>query len=143
MNGKTYHFDENNAWATNGIEKLTNEYLMRPVNIYQPSEWRPYPNVAATPNFWIYVSIKKNRVYLMSGDKVIYQMYSSAGLGNKTPTGTFYVQRERGYSFYVPSQGEGAWYWTSWLHHGEYLFHSVPFNGNHQVIGWEAAKLGK
>lgn len=143
INGQSYHFDENNAWATDKQEELTNRYIMRPVNIYQPSEYDPYPNVSQTPNFWVHVSIRKNRVYLMSGNRNIYTMYSSAGLGNNTPTGTYYVQPERGYQFYVASQGEGAYYWTSWLGHGIYLFHSVPFDGAHHIIGWEAAKLGK
>lgn len=88
----------------------------------------------------------------MSGDSVIYTMYSSAGVYEKnsagqlvsdTPTGVFHVEQERGAHFYSRMSAEGANWWVSWKDHGIYLFHSVPVDeqGNYKLD--EAAKLGK
>ncbi len=99
------------------------------------------------------MSLSKNRTYLCDGNKVIYTMYSTGGMyhrdsktGKKvsyTPTGTFYVQAERGDHFFNNSLNEGANYYTSWLNHGEYLFHSVPTKADGSYNLKEAAKLGK
>ncbi|MGO8693176.1 MAG: L,D-transpeptidase [Rectinemataceae bacterium] len=59
------------------------------------------------------------------------------------PQGIFFVQRERGPSFFSAKLDEGARYWISWLHHGEYLFHSVPTDSRGRIIAWEARKLGQ
>ncbi len=126
--------------------------MRTPINWRLPSETVAYPDLKQLNDFWIKVVISKNRVYLMDGKKVVYTMYASAGEyerqadGKKkstTPTGTYYIQAERGDSFYNPNLSEGANYWTSWLNHGEYLFHTVPTdaNGNYKVA--EAKKLGK
>lgn len=126
--------------------------MRTPINWRLPSETVAYPDLKQLNDFWIKVVISKNRVYLMDGKKVVYTMYASAGEyerqadGKKkstTPTGTYYIQAERGDSFYNPNLNEGANYWTSWLNHGEYLFHTVPTdaNGNYKVT--EAKKLGK
>ncbi|GET11522.1 cell surface protein [Ligilactobacillus agilis] len=126
--------------------------MRTPINWRLPSETVAYPDLKQLNDFWIKVVISKNRVYLMDGKKVVYTMYASAGEyerqadGKKkstTPTGTYYIQAERGDSFYNSNLNEGANYWTSWLNHGEYLFHTVPTdaNGNYKVA--EAKKLGK
>jgi lipoprotein-anchoring transpeptidase ErfK/SrfK len=82
----------------------------------------------------------------MDGDRKIYTMVASTGLDSpaddRTLEGTFFVQRERGLSFYSAKAGEGARYWVSWLHHGEYLFHSVPTDRQGRIIAAEARKLG-
>lgn len=137
--------------STTKNEKQSN--MRTPIDWQQSSETIPYPDLANTPNFWIKVSIKKNRTYLMSDNKVIYTMYSSAGAYHRdettgkqvsyTPTGTFYIQAERGDTFFNNKLNEGANNWISWLNHGEYLFHSVPIdaNGNYNLTA--ANKLGK
>ncbi|MBB1062617.1 L,D-transpeptidase [Limosilactobacillus fastidiosus] len=124
-----------------------NVNLMRtPIDYRQPSEYVPYPNVSKLHNFWIHVRIGQNRVYLMDGNNIVYTMYCSAGVYqngiSETPTGTYYIQPERGNSFYNGSEGEGANYWTSFLNHGEYLFHSVPTDYRGNYIPGETAKLG-
>lgn len=141
------------AKETKKIKKTTQPLVMRnPINWKLPSETVAYPDINKLSNFWIKVSISKNRVYLMNDNKVVYTMYASAGEYEKqadgtkkstTPTGTYYIQAERGDSFYNPNLSEGANYWTSWLNHGEYLFHTVPTdaNGNYKLN--EAKKLGK
>ncbi|CAH0416883.1 L,D-transpeptidase [Periweissella fabaria] len=119
-----------------------------PTNMRQPINWRlssetiPYPNVAQHPDMWIHVSLEKQRVYLMDGTNVLYTMYASTGevaKGWGTPKGTYHIQAERGHYFYAPNVNEGAYNWVSFLDHGVYLFHSVPFDKAGHVIP-EAAK---
>ena len=127
--------------------------MRTPIDWQKSSETKPYPDLDQVNDFWVKVDLKKNRTYLMSGDKVIYTMYSSGGsyhhdeetgkYESYTPTGTFYIEPERGDSFYNASLNEGANNWVSFKDHGIYLFHSVPTDasGNYNVK--EAKKLGK
>lgn len=141
----------NSSAVSSSIQKKPT--VMRvPINWQEPSENLPYPDISKVKNFWIKVSLKKNRTYLMSGKKVIYTMYSSGGTYHRnkkgkevssTPTGTFHIESERGYEFYNGELGEGARYWLSWKDHGLYLFHSVPIDSNGQYEVNEAEKLGK
>ncbi|WP_242362920.1 L,D-transpeptidase [Limosilactobacillus antri] len=124
-----------------------------PIDWRKSSETVPYPDLAKTKDFWVKVSLKKNRTYLYDGQKLLYTMYSTGGMYKRnpqtgkmesmTPTGTYYAQSERGDSFFNSSLNEGANYYVSWLDHGTYLFHSVPTvaGGNYNVA--EAKKLGK
>lgn len=124
-----------------------------PIDWHKSSETIPYPDLTKTKNLWIKVSLTKNRTYLYAGSKLIYTMYSTDGMYKKdshtgrrksmTPTGTFYIQAERGDSFYNQALGEGANYYVSWLHHGEYLFHSVPTTADGSYNIKEANKLGR
>ena len=127
--------------------------MRTPINWREPSETVPYPDLSKIRDFWVKVSLKKNRTYLMSGNKVIYTMYSSGGLYHKdhktgkmvsdTPMGTFWIQNDRGDSFYNSALKEGANYWVSWKDNGVYLFHTVPTNANGTYNVEEADKLGK
>ncbi len=117
--------------------------IMRyPIDYRQPSEYAPYPNISRLNNFWIHVKISANRVYLMNNNDVVYTMYCSAGDNHTTPTGVYHIQAERGNSFYNGGLGEGANYWTSFLDHGVYLFHTVPTDWRGNYKPGEAAKLG-
>ena len=62
--------------------------MRKQIDWQKSSETKPYPNLEDVSNFWVKVSLKKNRTYLMSGDKVIYTMYSSGG--------SFYHDEETG-----------------------------------------------
>lgn len=145
-----HRYTDDKAGNGNYVDWVSNPVsigVMRmPIDYRQPSEYVAYPNVRQLGNFWVHVKIGQNRVYLMNGNNVVYTMYCSAGIYRNgvsdTPTGTYYIQNERGNSFYNAGEGEGANYWTSFLNHGEYLFHSVPtdYRGNY-ILG-EAAKLG-
>ncbi len=120
--------------------------MRTPIDYRQPSEYFAYPNLSQLNNFWIHVRIGQNRVYLMNNNDVVYTMYCTAGYYQNgvstTPLGTYYIQAERGNSFYNGALGEGANYWTSFLNHGEYLFHTVPTDrwGNYKP--YEASQLG-
>lgn len=110
----------------------------------QSSEQTAYPNPAEHPHMWILVSKRQQRVYLIDRGKVLYRMYASTGTRQeKTPSGIYHIQAERGLSFYNAKSGEGARYWVSWKNHGEYLFHSVPTNAQGNYLLDEATKLGK
>lgn len=124
-----------------------------PIDWHKSSETAPYPDLATAKNFWVKVSLKKNRTYLYDGKKLLYTMYSTGGMYKKnpqteklesmTPTGTYYAQAERGDSFFNSSLNEGANYYVSWLDHGTYLFHSVPTVAGGAYNVKEADKLGK
>ncbi|MBB1079639.1 L,D-transpeptidase [Limosilactobacillus sp. STM2_1] len=128
-------------------------HMRTPIDWHKSSETIPYPDLSKVKNFWVKVDLKKNRTYLYDGSKIIYTMYSTGGIYEKdsktgkmksaTPTGTFYVQQERGDNFFNQSLKEGANYYVSWKNHGEYLFHSVPTKADGQYNEKEAAKLGK
>lgn len=144
-----------NASGTNqtSIVANANSTMRKPIDYRKPSETKPYPNLKKVKNFWMKVSISKNRVYLYDDNHVIYTMYCSAGqyrtnkkTGKKksmTPTGTFHIQSEHGQHFYNADEKEGGNYYTSWHDHGSYLFHSVPVDSHNHYIKKEAAKLGK
>lgn len=135
-----------------GSKDQSASVMRTPIDWQQPSQTTPYPNLATVPDLWIRVSIDGNRTYVMSGDNVIYTMYSSAGVYEKnsagqpvsdTPTGVFHVEQERGTHFYSQMSNEGANWWVSWKDHGIYLFHSVPVDEHGDYKPDEAAKLGK
>lgn len=128
-------------------KKVTKPSVMRtPINWRKSSEKVAYPDVSKYPHMWIHVSLKKQRLYLMTGKRVRYTMYISTGRTtdhHKTPRGTYHVQAERGKYFYSAAVNEGAYYWVSWLNHGEYLFHSTPVDTQGHFIKSDAADLGK
>ena len=79
-----------------------------------------YPSLNVK-NLNIEVSISKQRVYIKSGNKVIYTMLCSTGAFNTpTPLGNFRIQAEKGLAF------SGAAYYRSFKDHGVYLFHTIP-----------------
>ena len=69
-------------------------------------------------------------------------MYASTGMDDSTPRGSFRIQNERGDHFYNPGEGMGARYYTSFLNHGVFLFHSVPTDSKGGYIKEEADMLG-
>jgi lipoprotein-anchoring transpeptidase ErfK/SrfK len=131
------------------ITNLTNaqwEQKLAKTNFMGPSDG-PYPTLHKGENIWIDANVSKERIYIKDGNKTIYTMLTSSGLDTNpdtsTPTGTYYVQAEKGLSFYAPSEKEGAKYYTSWKNHGEFLFHTIPTDKNGNYIKSEAEKLGQ
>jgi len=120
--------------------------MRTPINWHKSSETVAYPNVHNYPQMWIHVALNKQRMYLMNNQRVLYTMYVSTGLPDAkhvTPKGTYHVQAERGQYFYSASEQEGAYYWVSWLNHGEFLFHSTPTDAQGHFIKSVANDLGK
>lgn len=103
-----------------------------------------YPSLNV-PNLKIRVSVGKQRVTLLSGNKEIYTMLCSTGTyGNDTPYGNFAIQREKGLWFWSAKNG-GAAYYRSFLGHGVYLFHSITITGPGAIKSFSARqgeKLG-
>lgn len=123
--------------------KGTNEESQPPKSkLNEPSEDKPYPEL--TPDVWIDVSVKDQKVYFKRGDDVLYTMNCSTGLPGEsaTPLGEFAIEPERGETFRNAGSGEGANYWVSWKDHGVYLFHTVPIDENGNYIESEAESLG-
>lgn len=138
--------DKKAETADKSATELAHKPKPEPVNWLLPTGGA-YPEIGPNDPIWIQVSKEKQRVYIMNGNNVIYTMVCSTGLDTSpdtsTPEGTFYIQRERGTSFYNPNEGEGAKYWVSWKNHGEFLFHSVATDKNGNIIQSEAEKLGQ
>lgn len=112
------------------------------VDWLKPSQQIDYPDPAAHPGLSLEVSLQDQRVYVRDGSQLLYTMYASTGMDDSTPRGSFRVQSERGDHFYNPSEGMGARYYTSFLNHGVFLFHSVPTDSSGSYIKEEADLLG-
>ena len=113
-----------------------------PVDWLKPSQQVGYPDPAAHPGLSLEVSLQDQRVYVRDGSQLLYTMYASTGMDDSTPRGSFRIQNERGDHFYNPGEGMGARYYTSFLNHGVFLFHSVPTDSKGSYIKEEADMLG-
>ncbi|WP_390458257.1 L,D-transpeptidase [Bifidobacterium apicola] len=113
-----------------------------PVDWLKPSQQVDYPDPAAHPGLSLEVSLQDQRVYVRDGSELLYTMYASTGMDDSTPKGSFCIQAERGDHFYNPGEGMGARYYTSFLNHGVFLFHSVPTDSKGGYIKEEADMLG-
>lgn len=113
-----------------------------PVDWLEPSQQVDYPDPAAHPGLSLEVSLQDQRVYVRDGSELLYTMYASTGIDDSTPRGSFRIQNERGDHFYNPGEGMGARYYTSFLNHGVFLFHSVPTDSKGGYIKDEADMLG-
>ncbi len=114
----------------------------QPIDWLKPSQQVDYPDPAAHPGLSLEVSLQDQRVYVRDGSQLLYTMYASTGMDDSTPRGSFRIQSERGDHFYNPSEGMGARYYTSFLNHGVFLFHSVPTDSKGGYIKEEADMLG-
>ena len=114
----------------------------QPVDWLKPSQQVDYPDPAAHPGLSLEVSLQDQRVYVRDGSELLYTMYASTGMDDSTPRGSFRIQAERGDHFYNPNEGMGARYYTSFLNHGVFLFHSVPTDSKGSYIKEEADMLG-
>lgn len=111
----------------------------------QTLDWRAptgnQPDLSQYANLSIDVSIADQKVYIKSGDEVIYTMIASTGVYDTTPLGDFWITT-RGTHFYNASEGMGADYWVT-FYGTAYLFHSVPTTDVFgDYIESEALKLG-
>lgn len=112
------------------------------VDWLKPSQQVDYPDPAAHSSLSLEVSLQDQRVYVRDGSELLYTIYASTGMDDSTPRGSFRIQAERGDHFYNPSEGMGARYYTSFLNHGVFLFHSVPTDSSGSYIKEEADMLG-
>lgn len=143
------------------MNKEQKKRLITPIDWTKPSLKGAYPDLAQYKNLkknsqqiWIEVSTKKQRVYIKQGPYTIYTMYASVGKNydngkkqtenyQKTPIGTFKIQKQRGTGYYNAALGYGAKYWTSFDGKGVYRFESVPVDQNGNFIEAQAKRLGQ
>ena len=91
-------------------------------------------------NFRIDVNLAEQLVLVYYSDNLIKSLKCSGGTAeNPTVTGTF-TTNQKIYYAWVPKFNQGAYYWTRF--YGAYLFHSVPFDKNRNMIVQEANKIG-
>jgi hypothetical protein len=91
-------------------------------------------------NFRIDVNLTAQLVSVYYNDNLIKSLICSGGTDeNPTITGTF-TTNQKIYYAWVPKFNEGAYYWTRF--YGAYLFHSIPFDKNGNMIAEEASKIG-
>jgi len=91
-------------------------------------------------NFRIDVNLTAQLVSVYYNDNLIKSLKCSGGTAeNPTITGTFTTNQKIYYSW-VARFNEGAYYWVRF--YGSYLFHSVPFDKNGNIIAEEANKIG-
>lgn len=142
------------------LNKQQKQRLVTPIDWTKPSLSGNYPDLSQykhlkkkSQRIWLEVSPKKQRVYVKQGPYTLYTMYASIGKNydngkkptesyQKTPTGTFKIQKQRGQSYYNAALGYGAKYWTSFDGHGMYRFESVPVDQNGNFIKAQAKRLG-
>lgn len=85
----------------------------------------PYPNLANYPNVNVEINYTSKRLYLKSGNTVIYTMLSQHAMpGMLSPTGHYNINTYRARRFWW--MGGGADYAAGWKDHGLYLIHSTP-----------------
>jgi hypothetical protein len=91
-------------------------------------------------SFKIDVNLTTQQVIVYYKDSVIKSMICSGGLPESpTPLGSFMTYQKIYYAW-IPKFDQGAYYWTRF--YGPYLFHSVPFNKEGNMLVEEYAKLG-
>ena len=91
-------------------------------------------------NFRIDVNLTAQLVSVYYNDNLIKSLKCSGGTAeNPTIPGTF-TTNQKIYYAWVPKFNQGAYYWVRF--YGAYLFHSVPFDKNRNMIAEEASKIG-
>jgi len=91
-------------------------------------------------DFRIEVDLTKQKVFVYYKDNMIREMICSGGADQSpTPQGEFETSDKIKYSW-VERFDVGAFYWTRF--YKKYLFHSVPFDKNREMIIEEYEKLG-
>ncbi len=91
-------------------------------------------------NFKIEVDIKKQRAFVYYKGEIIKEMICSSGADSSpTPTGEFTTSQKIEYDW-VDRFDMGAYYWIRF--YKSYLFHSIPFDKDGNMIVEEYEKLG-
>lgn len=91
-------------------------------------------------DFRIEVDLTKQKVFVYYKDNLIRDMICSGGTDQSpTPLGEFKTSEKIEYDW-IPRFNVGAYYWIRF--YKKYLFHSVPFDENKEMIIKEYEKLG-
>lgn len=115
------------AFPDDQIGWIRTQYLAayRDNDYYLYTTGGPYPNLAAYPNVNVEINYTAKRLYLKSGNRVIYTMLSQHAMpGMLSPTGHYSINTYRARRFWW--MGGGADYAAGWKDYGLYLIHSTP-----------------
>lgn len=115
------------AFPDDQIGWIRTQYLAayRDNDYYLYTTGGPYPNLAAYPNVNVEINYTAKRLYLKSGNRVIYTMLSQHAMpGMLSPTGHYSINAYRARRFWW--MGGGADYAAGWKDYGLYLIHSTP-----------------
>lgn len=139
---KKEHSEQNKKLASR------NQHLRYPINWRKSSQTIQYPKAAAVADLSVKVSLTDQRVYLLSGKKIIYTMYAATTKkvqerSAQVPVGTSEIGHKRGEFFYNPQTDQGGKYWVSWKGNGKHLFQTVPTDAQKEYLTNEAQLLGK
>ncbi len=94
----------------------------------------------SSDDFRIEVDLGKQKVFVYYREEIIREMICSGGDENSpTPTGEFTTSEKIKYDW-VDRFDMGAYYWTRFYE--SYLFHSIPFDKNGDMMMEEYEKLG-
>ncbi|MCJ7727246.1 MAG: L,D-transpeptidase [Actinobacteria bacterium] len=94
----------------------------------------------SSDDFRIEVDLTKQKVFVYYKDNLIRDMICSGGAEQfSTPLGEFKTSQKIEYSW-IDRFNMGAYYWIRF--YKKYLFHSVPFDKNGEMITEEYEKLG-
>jgi len=91
-------------------------------------------------DFRIEVDLNSQKVLVYYKDNLIKEMICSGGTAEKPTLKGEFKTTQKGEWFFSDKYNMGAHYWIRFYH--DYLFHSVPFNKNDQMIKEEYDKLG-
>lgn len=88
------------------------------------------------------VSLKDQKIYVMSGKNVIYTMLMSSGKNGTTPTGDFSIQAQQGKKSWDDQYKTGMLYWQSYNGNGKYRFSTLPADQKGNIIPPDENYLG-
>ncbi len=107
---------------------------------------KEYPKIKNPSALSILVSIKEQKVYIKEQKDIICTLFCSTGeskLGNATPKGNFFIEKERGESLHFDDDDTWVYNWISFSGHGVYLFHSVLMLNEDTVEPQAGKSFGK
>lgn len=112
----------------------------------KPTDKYPDISKAKKEDIIVRVSLENQTVSIYNKNDLLSTFIVSTGLkGRDTPKGNFQIEPEKGDWFYNAKIGveEGAKNWISFKDHGVYLFHSIVYDKNQQLIKSKQGKLGQ
>ncbi len=122
-------------WVAGDSTNVSNE-----TNSGEPNQQETSTGYSNPDNFRIDVNLSAQLVSVYYNDNLIKDLKCSGGTTeNPTITGTF-TTNQKIYYAWVPKFNMGAYYWVRF--YGAYLFHSMPFDKNGDMIAEEAGKIG-
>jgi len=112
-------------------EKMIQGYMLK----------KDLKQVSTNKQYGVVVDTDDQKVYIYKDNALYKTFICSTGLegGYETPEG-IYMIGSRGPSFYTQKYNQGAYHWVRF--NKGYLFHSVPFDKDKNIIASEVDKLG-